>query len=85
MLGLMPLEHQVFKNKQGDPHRDRGISNIKGWKVVDTKKKIEKIDNKSKPNPVDQIADGPPSNHSQSHGIEGAVAAKTPLSQPNED
>src|SRR5665647_657939 len=81
----MPLEHEIFKNKQGDPNRDRGISDIKGWKVVGPHKEIEKINNKSKLNPVDQITNGATGDQGQSHGIEAAVATEAPLGQPDED
>ena len=52
---------------------------------MSTHKKIKKIDDKSVPNPVNQIADGTTSDQGQSHCIKAADTTETPLSQPNKD
>lgn len=79
------IKHQVFKNKQKNADKNSGICDIECRPVVGTEVKVEKINDKPKPDPVDQIPDSTAGNQCQSHGVQPAVATVTSLEQPDQN
>lgn len=79
------IEHQVFKNKQKNTDKNGGICDIECRPVVGTDVKIEKINDKSKPDPIDQISNCATGNQGQSHSVQSTVAAVTSLEQPDQN